>query len=199
MFHDLARDDVFRLETRQLWLRWPQAADAPTFAALAGDWEVARTSASLPHPYALEDADHFIRLSREDNARGAALRFALTLKNGERETVGVVGVEDFDGLPMLGYWLGRPFWGRGLASEAAQAVVDGFFLFTGANALGALALEENQASRGVLEKLGFVESERLEAGPGRHAENPTMRFALRREDWQPQGASLPPGLRSVTA
>ncbi len=54
MFHDLARDDVFRLETQRLWLRWPQAADAPALAALAGDWEVARMSAHLPHPYRLK-------------------------------------------------------------------------------------------------------------------------------------------------
>ena len=193
MFDELARDDVFRLETRRLWLRWPQAADAPAFAALACD---GRVGAVLPRPNALEDADDFIRLSREDNARGAALRFALTLKSGQRETVGVVSVEDFGGLPMLGYWLGRAFQGRGLVGEAAQAVVAAFFLLTRADDLGAFAPEENKPALGLLEKLGFVEDERH---AGRHADFPHSRLILRRGDWRARGASLPSGLRSVTA
>jgi RimJ/RimL family protein N-acetyltransferase len=198
MFHDLARDDVFRLETRRLWLRWPQAADAPAVAALAGDWDVARMT-GMPHPYAIEHADQFICASRENNARGRGQRFAMTLKSGKREMVGVVSVEASGGRFVLGYWLGRPYWGRGLASEAAQAVVDAFFRFTEAEALGALAQEENMPSLGLLEKLGFTEVERLESGPGRHCGRPTLRLALRREDWRAQGANLPPGLRSVTA
>ncbi len=100
---------------------------------------------------------------------------------------------------MLSYWLGRPFWGRGLATEAARAVVDAYFLFTGGKDLGALSLQENTASLGLLEKLGFGEVERLETGSGRHVDSPVLRFALRRHDWQARGASLPPGLRSVTA
>jgi RimJ/RimL family protein N-acetyltransferase len=203
MFHEFARDDVFRLETRRLWLRWPQAADAPAFAALAGDWDVARMTSYFPYPYARDDADQFIRSSRAENARGAALRFALTLKGGERETVGVIGIEVLAGQAMLGYWLGRPYWGRGLASEAAQSAAGAFFLFTGADELQALAPQENKASRGVLEKLGFVEDKLLKAGPGRHADSPTSRFVLRRQDWKTglarARASLPTGPRSVTA
>ena len=70
MFPEIARDEVFRLETRRLWLRWPRAADASALRALASDWEVARLTAALPHPYASADADQFIGDSREDNLRG---------------------------------------------------------------------------------------------------------------------------------
>lgn len=200
MFHELARDDVFRLETRRLWLRWPHAAEASALVELAGDWEVARMTAAIPHPYGPDDAAHFIRESRADNARGKALRLAVTLKNAARNVVGVVGVEDDEGNPSLGYWLGRPFWGRGYASEAAQAVIDAFFRLTRAEELRALALEDNAASRGVLERLGFAEVGRLESGPGRQAGNPTLRLALRRRDWRERDdAGLQQGLRSVTA
>ncbi len=200
MFHELARDDVFRLETRRLWLRWPHAAEAADLVELAGDWEVARKTASIPHPYRPDDAAHFIRESRAENSRGKALRLAVTLKGAARNLVGVVGVEDDDGIPSLGYWLGRPFWGRGYAGEAAHAVIDAFFRLTRAEELQALALEENAASRGVLEKVGFTEVARLKSGPGRQAENPTLRLALRRRDWQArEDASLRAGLRSVTA
>jgi RimJ/RimL family protein N-acetyltransferase len=201
MFPEIARDEVFRLETRRLWLRWPRAADAAVFRALANDWEVARWTAALPHPYALADAEQFIRDSREANLRGSALRLALTLKSGERDVVGVIGVEAHEGRPMLGYWLGRPFWGQGLMSEAVAAMVHAFFLFSDGEELYARVSEENAASRGVLEKRGFVEVERLAAGPGRQAENPSLVFALRRHDWQArggkgEGAHLPPGLCS---
>jgi len=197
MLPEIARDEVFRLETRRLWLRWPRAADASVFRALASDWQVARLTAALPHPYALADADQFIRDSREDNLRGSALRMALTLKSGEREVVGVIGVEAREGRPMLGYWLGRPFWGHGMMSEAVAAMVHAFFLFSDGEEVCARVSEENAASRGVLEKRGFVEVERLAAGSGRQAEHPSLCLALRRRDWQArggQGAHLPPAL-----
>ena len=196
MLPEIARDEVFRLETRRLWLRWPRAADASVFRALANDWQVARLTAALPHPYALADAEQFIRDSREANLRGSALHMALTLKSGEREVVGVIGVEAREGHPMLGYWLGRPFWGRGLMSEAVAAMVHAFFLFSDGEELCARVAEENAASRGVLEKRGFVEGER------RQAEHSSLCFALRRRDWQARGgkgAHLPPGLASFRA
>lgn len=186
MFPELARDDVFRLETRRLWLRWPRAADAPHLSELASEWEVARMTATLPHPYRVDDAETFIRVSREDAARGEALRFVLTDKNFPRTLLGAIGIESGDGGPQLGYWLGRPFWGRGYASEAAAAMTDVFFLVTGGDELGAMILIENAASRAVLENLGFVLVENLDSGPGRLAGNPTQRFVLRRRDWRAQ-------------
>ena len=51
MFPDLLRDDVFRLETRRLWLRWPRAGDAAMIARLAGERDVAERTANIPHPY----------------------------------------------------------------------------------------------------------------------------------------------------
>ena len=72
MFPELARDDVFRLETRRLWLRWPRESDAPALTALAGDWDVAQMTATMPHPYGDEDAARFILAARAANSRGAA-------------------------------------------------------------------------------------------------------------------------------
>ncbi len=51
MFPDLARDDVFRLETTRLWLRWPRVADAAAIERYSSRWEVARCTARIPHPY----------------------------------------------------------------------------------------------------------------------------------------------------
>jgi RimJ/RimL family protein N-acetyltransferase len=184
MFPEIARDEVFRLETRRLWLRWPRAADAAALRALANDREVARLTAALPHPYAPADAERFIRDSRKDNLHGCALRLALTLKSGEREVAGVIGVDPRDGRPTLGYWLGRPFWGQGLMSEAVAAMVHAFFLYSDSEELGARVAEDNAASRALLERRGLVEVERLAAESGRQAEHPRLRYALRRRDWR---------------
>ncbi len=195
MFPEIARDDVFRLETRRLWLRWPRGSDAPAVSALAGDWGVARWTALIPHPYTLEAAERCILAARAGNARGSSLRFALTLKDFPRKLVGMAGIDATDNGPRLGFWLGRPYAGRGLMSEAAQALADAFFRITEADELSTVILTDNAASRAVLEKCGFVESERFETGFGRHADSPVVRMALRRDGWQAStGGVLRPAL-----
>jgi RimJ/RimL family protein N-acetyltransferase len=80
-----------------------------------------------------------------------------------------------------------------LAGEAAAAITNAFFHVTEGDELGALVLEENARSRGVLENLGFVEA-------GRQAESSILRFALWRCRWRARGrAGLRPGLGSDTA
>ena len=200
MFFEIGRDDTFRIESRRLWLRWPRVTDKPALSALAGDGEVARCTANLPHPYRRWDAEDFILRGRAENFRGSALRLVLTLKTGPRKIVGAIGVGKAEARATLGFWVGKPFWGQGLASEASAAVIDAFFLVSDAEELGALALPDNSGARGALEKLGFVEVERLADGPGRFAGNPTLRFALRRRDWEAPGReTLRPSLASDRA
>ncbi|MCW2275643.1 GNAT family N-acetyltransferase [Rhodoblastus acidophilus] len=182
MFPDLARDDVFRLETRRLWLRWPQASDAPVLAALAGDWEVARLTAYIPHPYGLEDAAGFVRDSRCGNSAGHHLRLVMTRKGGDRSPIGMIGLEPCADGFNLGYWLGRAHWRHGFAAEAAGAMIDAFFLVTKAHALTAAALPENAASQAVLRRIGFQPVGEAPA-PGRHAGAKALLFALDRESW----------------
>jgi hypothetical protein len=57
MFPDIARDDVFRLETRRLWLRWPRVADAKAVERYSSRWEVARMTSRIPHPYPPGEAE----------------------------------------------------------------------------------------------------------------------------------------------
>jgi RimJ/RimL family protein N-acetyltransferase len=200
MFPDLAHDDVFRLETRRLWLRWPRQSDAPALSVLASEWDVARATAMIPHPYGSEDADRFILAARAANARGAALRLGLTLKSFPRKVVGMIAVEPDETGPRIGFWLGRPYWGSGLMSEAVEATADVFFRLTEGDELAACVLPENAASRAVLEKAGFVDEGPIDAGPGLHSDSPVARMVLRRRDWQAfAGPGLRPGRASARA
>ena len=158
MFPDLTRDDVFRIETRRLWLRWPTARDAESVARLAGDPAVARMTARIPSPLPPHEAETFVLRARAGNAAGDGLIMAVCRRASPAHAVGIVGIEPRPetSLPHLGYWLGRPCWGEGLMSEAATAMVEAFFAYAGGRELASSAMVDNPASRRVLEKCGFV-------------------------------------------
>ena len=73
----------------------------------------------------------------------------------DAEPIGACGVEAREGGAEIGYWIGRHYWGRGYATEAARAVIDHAFGDLGHDALQAGARVSNPASRRVLEKCGF--------------------------------------------
>ena len=90
MFPEITHDDVFRLETERLWLRWPRAADADEIRRHAGDPDVALMTASIPHPYEAHDADAFIKSARLENAAGGGLHLVVTPKSRPDEPIGLV-------------------------------------------------------------------------------------------------------------
>jgi RimJ/RimL family protein N-acetyltransferase len=137
------------LATARLRLRRPQRADAARIAELADDHDVARMTTRMPHPYARSDADAFL-------AGLEGRREVVMLVEDADGPVGMLGFHEHALGPELGYWIGRPFWGRGYATEAAAAalrwadeawrrkvVVSGHFA-------------DNPASGRVLEKSGFL-------------------------------------------
>lgn len=186
MFPDLTRDDVFRIETRRLWLRWPRAADARAIVELAGEREVAQMTARIPHPIDPHGIDAFLIEARRGNAEGESLVMALALHAAPAALIGIVSVEpdrQEDG-PHLGYWLGRPFWGRGLMSEAAGALTDAYFGYAGGAVLTSDALVANPGSQRVLEKCGFAPfGSRMRDFPARGGNRPVHSFRLERADW----------------
>ena len=192
MFPDLARDDVFRLETARLWLRWPRAADAPAIARYCSRWEVAEFTARIPHPYPPGTAERFIFAAREGNASGRDLTLVMTPIRGKREAIGAISLEASgqDRLT-LGYALAPEAWGKGLASEAVEAMVEAGFVLTKAVEIVASVRVENVASRRVLEKAGFVfAGTGLQGAPARGGMVPCDRFGLTREAWTARRAAL---------
>ena len=81
MFPDLTRDDVFRIETARLWLRWPRAVDASSFVRLASDPDIARRATGLPAPFGLGEADDFVLGARRANADGRGIVLAMSPRN----------------------------------------------------------------------------------------------------------------------
>jgi RimJ/RimL family protein N-acetyltransferase len=186
MFPDLTRDDVFRLETRRLWLRWPRLADAQAIVRLAGEKAVAEMTALIPHPYSEHDAERFVFNARRANADGEGLTLAITPKGRPNALIGAVGISaNADGEPHLGYWLGVPFWNQSYATEAARALVDAFFAYTPGSVLTSSARVINPASRRVLEKCGFAfQGSGFKEFRARGGFLPVDHFRLDRRAWE---------------
>lgn len=136
------------LSTRRLVLRPLVRGDIPAIAALGGDWDVASMTSRMPWPYTVEIAAHWL----DEQADG---EFVRAIDQSGR-FIGICGyLPDGTGTAEIGYWLGKPFWGRGYATEAGQALVDHAF-WTGAfEALTCAHFVDNPASQRVIEKLGF--------------------------------------------
>jgi RimJ/RimL family protein N-acetyltransferase len=128
--------------------------DAWRIADLANDYEVARMLTPLPHPFVLEDAQRFIDRMAVADAR-ADRAFGL-----DHQSFGLIGILGFhrQGGPIteMGYWLGRTFWGCGLATEAARAALAWAFCDWGKRAIMASHFADNPASGRVLAKAGFL-------------------------------------------
>ena len=199
MFPDYFRDDVFRLETQRLWLRWPTAADAATIEKLAGEHEIAQFTARIPHPYPKGSAEGFVLAARKANCNGAALHLALALRQKPGVAIGMVSLEGAGDTLELGYWLGRMYWGSGLMSEAVAGLLDFVWLATDIEKIEAAAALPNLRSRRALERAGFVSTgEGLVDAPARGGALPARRFELLRST--PRFGALPgPRLSSCCA
>ena len=166
------------LETERLALLKPTLADVNAITRLAGDRRIAENTRRLPHPYSQGHAVEFVR--------GIATnRETVFLIEKDYTPIGMVGVDWREPeSPELGYWLGVDYWGRGLATEAARAVIDFTFEEFEPEVLKSGARVANPASRNVLEKCGFqwsgVELHRFES---LGSSTPVDCFRLTRSIW----------------
>lgn len=156
MHHAGDRFDRPVLATARLTLRRPAARDADAIIEIVGERAIALCLSRVPHPYGASDARFFL-----EQVVPHEWCWAITL-TGTDDLIGAVGLTpgEAPGSAELGYWLSRDHWGRGLITEAAHAVLR--------HGIETLALREiasgyfvsNLASGRVLEKLGFVETDR---------------------------------------
>ncbi len=139
--------------TQRLLLRPPQMGDAQTIALYLNDLAVSGNLARVPHPYTLDDAKAWLR-TRGPNTPPVETNFSIEIDGAY---AGQVGFHDGRDGPTIGYWLGQPFWGRGIMSEAAAAAVDWFFAVTDAPVIHSGVFVFNAASLAIQRKLGFTE------------------------------------------
>lgn len=132
-------------------MRPPALTDAARVSLLAGDYDVASMTGTIPHPYSEQKAAEWLAgaLSGEEGVVFVIQR--------EGTLVGCTGYRAFDAdHAELGYWIGKPYWGRGYATEAVRALIVHAFDMDRFAYLKAGHFVDNPASARILGKLGFL-------------------------------------------
>ena len=123
---------------------------------LAGDRAIADTTLSIPHPYEDGVAEQWIATHSEQFEAGVLVNFAITLA-ADGELLGAIGlhIARRHDRAELGYWIGKPYWNQGYATDAARTVMHHGFERLNLNRIQAHHFFRNPASGRVLLKIGM--------------------------------------------
>jgi RimJ/RimL family protein N-acetyltransferase len=145
------------LKTPRFILRPPAMGDAEPIAHYLNDFDVAGNLARVPFPYRLGDARAWLR-TRRPGLPLDETNFAIDLP--EIGFAGQIGFHRGPAGTILGYWLGKPYWGQGIMTEAVIASLDWYFRVSGAAEVISGVFAFNAASLAIQTKLGFTQTGR---------------------------------------
>jgi ribosomal-protein-alanine N-acetyltransferase len=139
------------IRTPRLLLRAPLLSDAARISLLAGDYDVASMTGTIPHPYIEQMAAEWIASAR---AGEEGVVFVIERSGA---VIGCTGYRAFgEDHAELGYWIGKPYWGMGYASEAVRALILHAFETDGFAYLTVGHFSDNPASARIIAKFGFA-------------------------------------------
>ncbi len=162
----------------------PRADDLADLVFLANNKAVAANLATMPYPFSLQDGRALIAKAGLRHLNSAI--FAIRLKSTGR-LIGIARYAKMEaGGPVhVGYWLGEPFWGQGLATEAVHSLVDHAFTYHDIDELQGSCRVTNPASRRVLVKSGFqYRDQAMIRSVGAGGSVPIERYTLERAIWK---------------
>lgn len=131
-------------------------ADAPHMSVLGSDFDISRMTGSIPFPFPELAAELRILIFNTAWARDKEYSYAISQDGGT--FMGMISLfkrtekSDLE----IGYWLGRPHWGKGIVSEACRAIIKEAKETLGVKKLVAGVFHDNPASMKILEKIGFI-------------------------------------------
>ena len=144
------------LLTERLLLRSLTLEDTADVQRLAGDRDIASTLPNMPHPYEDGMAEKWMRSCSDKFENDEALNFAITRRTDKNLIGGIaLRLDRENESAELGYWIGKPYWNHGYATEAAKTVVAYSFEVLKLNRIHAKHFKRNVASGRVLEKVGM--------------------------------------------
>jgi RimJ/RimL family protein N-acetyltransferase len=145
------------LTTERLILRPFELSDAECVSKLCNNFNVYKSTLSLPYPYPIESALSWIPTHKENFDNDRIYEFAIT----DKETGTLYGCMGLSNNQKhkngeIGYWIGEEYWGKGYASESLTAIV--YFAFSCKNyhKVYARHYESNPASGRVMQKAGMI-------------------------------------------
>ena len=143
--------------TQRLILRPFSLADAPAVLKMASEKDVARNTLNIPHPYEPGMAEEWIGTHQKRAEVGELIALAIVLKETSN-LIGAIGLTTdlTHRHAELGYWIGKPYWNKGYATEAGKALVAYAFGTLDLNRVHASHFKRNPASGRVLAKIGMT-------------------------------------------
>jgi len=173
-----------------------EARDSSAIQDLAAAPEIAANT-FVPHPYPPEAASEFVQKGQESWRSGEAYVFGIIDKSSQR-FAGCMGIHPAPehNRAEVGYWIGLPFWGRGLATAALRLLLQFGFETLKLNRVEAGHFDYNPASGRVMQKAG-MRREGLRRQYVLHHEEfkDLVWYAIVREDYE----ALPAAKRKETA
>jgi RimJ/RimL family protein N-acetyltransferase len=130
-------------------------------------YDIAKYLYEVPYPYKIDDALNFIKSSYNSFRLHKSITFAIEYKNKSQSNqllVGTIGIKDIDYVNKkanIGYWIGKQYQGKGIATECVKLVVNYAFDVLELEEISAYVFPENKTSIRVLEKNGFVQTEEV--------------------------------------
>jgi [ribosomal protein S5]-alanine N-acetyltransferase len=146
---------MVEIEARDFKLRGFHKGDEVAITTYANNPKIYRTTLALPFPYTPRDALEWIvqNQAEQRRKRPGMVSFAIDV---EGQAVGCVGLSDIEvHRAEVGYWVGEPFWGRGIATRALKLVTRYAFSELGLRRIFAEVFTFNEASVRVLEKAAY--------------------------------------------
>jgi RimJ/RimL family protein N-acetyltransferase len=135
--------------------------DAITIVSLMSH-EISKYLYEVPYPYKIDDALYFIKSSYDEFRLRKAITFAIDSKNKLQSfqllsgTIGIKDIDYVDKKAKIGYWIGKQYQGKGIATECVKLVVKYAFDVLELEEISAYVFPNNNPSLRVLEKNGFV-------------------------------------------
>lgn len=164
------------LHTDRLVLRKLQVEDIPLLVRYANNKKITDYILNFPFPYQEPDAVFRIRYVNDGFKANTRFVFSIVLKD-TGEFVGEVclHLDDRRKISQLAYWIGEPFWRKGIVTEAIRRVLVFGFRDLQLDLIFASCDKENVASIMVLEKNHIKRT---------HATGNILQYAIRREDFE---------------
>jgi [ribosomal protein S5]-alanine N-acetyltransferase len=183
------------IETPRVKLRPQVETDADAFFPYVTDPEVTKHVTWAPHQ-SIDETREWLRKSAESLAAGTDMVWTIEHEGAPVGCVGLHGI--MWGLRAvrrdraeIGYWLARPFWGKGLMTEAATLATRWAFETLGLHKVTVGCIEPNVGSRRVIEKVGFRYLCRYEEDMWRDGTwYPHLRYELIASEWADSSRTL---------
>ena len=147
------------IQTDRLIIRPFKKDDYKRIYEVCSDFDVAKMTLSMPIPYYEENAKGFIDYTLQAIKEKTSYECAICYKENPDRVIGCIGVMHIDSTAKraeLGWWVDKAEWNKGIATEAAKAVINYCFESLKLHTVFARCFEINPASGKVMQKCGMT-------------------------------------------